>query len=96
MKLERYNRLGELIVKENISPNSASNTIEMNYKLNSNGSAYLMIVGQCGTRGTSNNYVLDPNVIQTTINLSNYSNGFYTLALICEGKIVDVKSLVKQ
>ena len=81
---------------ESISPNPASNTIEVNYKLNSSSSAYLMIIGQHGTSGTSNNYVLDPNVFQTTINLSNYRNGFYTLALICEGKILDVKSLVKQ
>ena len=33
---------------------------------------------------------------QTTINLSNYTNGFYTVALVCNGQIVDAKTLIKQ
>ena len=68
----------------------------MNYKLNGVSSAYLMIIGQYGTNGTSNNYVLNTTSSQTTINLSNSTNGFYTVALVCNGQIVDAKTLLKQ
>ena len=68
----------------------------MNYKLNGVSSAYLMIIGQYGTNGTSNNYVLNTISSQTTINLSNYTNGFYAVALVCDGQIVDAKTLLKQ
>jgi hypothetical protein len=81
---------------ENISPNPTSNEIQVNYKLNGVHSAYLMIIGQYGTNGTSNNYVLDTNSSQTTINVINYTNGFYTVALVCNGQIVDAKTLIKQ
>ena len=79
-----------------ISPNPAINTVNIAYKLNEVSSAYLMIVGGYGTTGTSNNYILDINSSETNIDLSNYSNGLYTIALICNGQIVDAKTLVKQ
>lgn len=81
---------------ENISPNPSSNTIQVNYKLNGINSAYLMVVGQYGTNGTSNNYVLDTNTSQTIVNITNYDNGYYTIALVCDGEIVDAKNLLKQ
>jgi serine protease len=81
---------------EKISPNPASNQMQVNYKLNGVSSAYLMIIGQYGTNGSSNNYVLNTTSSQTTINLSNYTNGFYTVALVCNGQIVDAKTLIKQ
>ena len=90
----------EVILKpsiiENISPNPTSNEIQINYKLNGVNSAYLMIIGQYGTNGASNNYVLDVETSQTTINVANYVNGFYTVALVCNGQIVDAKTLIKQ
>jgi hypothetical protein len=81
---------------ESISPNPASNQMQVNYKLNGVSSAYLMIIGQYGTNGSSNNYVLNTTSSQTTINLSNYINGFYTVALVCNGEIVDAKTLIKK
>jgi subtilisin family serine protease len=90
----------EVILKpsiiENLSPNPTSNEIQVNYKLNGVNSAYLMIIGQYGTNGASNNYVLDVETSQTTINVANYVNGFYTVALVCNGQIVDAKTLIKQ
>ena len=53
-----------------------------------------MIIGYNGT--TSNNYILDLNTSQTAINLSNYPLGYYTVALIVNGQIVDSKTLIKQ
>ena len=43
-----------------------------------------------------NNNVLNTTISQTTINLSNYTNGFYTVALVCDGEIVDAKTIIKQ
>lgn len=81
---------------ESISPNPSANTIQVDYKLNGVNSAYLMVVGQYGTGGASNNYVLDTNTSQTLLNISNYDNGYYTIALVCDGDIVDAKNLLKQ
>ncbi|MBA4154715.1 S8 family serine peptidase [Flavobacterium sp.] len=79
-----------------ISPIPTSNNITVSYKLNEVGSAYIMILGSYGTTNASNNYVLDLNSTETTIDISNYPNGFYTVALICNGQIIDAKNLVKQ
>lgn len=82
---------------ENISPNPTVSIATINYKLNQATSAYLMVLGNYGTNNaTSNNYILDINSSQTTIDLSNYSNGFYTIALVSNGQIVDAQILVKQ
>ena len=70
--------------------------MQVYYKLNGVSSAYLMIIGQYGTNGSSNNYVLNTSSSETTINLSNYTNGYYTVALVCNGEIVDAKTLIKQ
>lgn len=78
-----------------IAPNPASNSVNISYKLNDVSSAYLMIIGSYGTTGTSNNYILDVNSTNANIDISNYQNGFYTLALVCNGQIVDAKTLIK-
>ena len=79
-----------------ISPNPVVDNVTIAYKLNEVSSAYLMIVGSYGTTGTSSNYILDLNSSETNIDLSNYSNGLYTVALVCNGQIVDAKNLLKQ
>jgi hypothetical protein len=83
-------------ILSNISPNPSSDNVIVGYKLNEVGSAYLMIIGGYGTIGTSNNYIIDINSTETNINISTYPNGFYTVALVCNGKIVDAKTLIKQ
>ena len=83
-------------VLNTIAPNPASNNVTIGYKLNEVGSAYLMIIGGYGTTGTSNNYILDVNNTETNINISNYPTGFYTVALVCNGQIIDAKTLIKQ
>lgn len=75
-------------------PNPANSNVTVNYILNNANSAYLQIIGYNGT--TSNNYILDLNTTQTAINLSNYPLGYYTVALIVNGQIVDSKTLIKQ
>ena len=79
-----------------IAPNPASNETTIHYKLNETTSAYLMVIGSYGSNNTSYNYILDLNSSQTTLDISNYPSGFYTVALVCNGNIVDAKTLVKQ
>jgi hypothetical protein len=83
-------------VLNTIAPNPSINNVTISYKLNEVGSAYLMIIGGYGTTASSNNYILDTNNTETIINISNYPNGFYTVALVCNGQIVDAKTLIKQ
>jgi serine protease len=92
----------EIVVKlkpsslENINPNPAQNNVKIGYKLNSVNSAYLMILGYYVSNGTSNNYILDVNSNEIDINISNYPSGFYTVALVIDGNIIDAKILIKQ
>ena len=81
---------------ESISPNPAQDQVQVNYKLNGTDSAYLMVTSQYGTGGISNNYVLNTAITMITINFSGYPAGYYTVALVCDGVIVDAKTLVKQ
>lgn len=81
---------------ENITPNPATNNVLVSYKLNGANSAYLMVIGYYGSNGTSNNYILDINSSETNLNVSNYPSGFYTVALVVNGEIVDGKTLIKQ
>ncbi len=41
-----------------------------------------------------NNYNLDNNTNNQTIDLSNYSSGAYTVALVVNGNVVDAKTLI--
>lgn len=82
-------------VIESISPNPASDNLTVNYKINDASSSYLMVIGYYGSN-TSNNYILDTNLQQTQINVSSYPVGYYTVALVCNGEIVDAKTLIKQ
>lgn len=83
-------------ILETIAPNPATNNITINYKLNDVSSAYLMIIGSYGANGITNNYILDINTSETILNIANYPNDFYTIGLVCNGQIVDAKTLIKQ
>ena len=101
-EIDGYKDYAEVEVKlkpsiiESISPNPALNQVQVNYKLNGINSAYLMVTSQYGTNGISNNYVLNTESNQNIINISNYTDGYYTVALVCNGQIVDTKTLIKQ
>lgn len=82
-------------ILSSIAPNPATNNISVNYKINESGSAYLMIISSYGTTNSSNNYILDISSSETNIDISNYPIGFYTVALVCNGQIVDAKTLIK-
>ena len=81
---------------ELVAPNPGHDIIKVNYKLNNVGSAYLMIMDYENAGETSFNYVLDTGSNDLEIDVSNYQNGFYSIALVCDGQIVDATIFSKQ
>jgi subtilisin family serine protease len=77
-----------------IAPNPATENVTISYKINEGGSAYLMVLGEYCSTNASNNYIVNPELGEVNINLANYSNGFYTVALVVNGHIIDAKTLV--
>ncbi len=78
-----------------ISPNPTSGSIQVDYKINDNASSYIMILGAYGGSNTCNNYMIDFNQDSVTIDLSAYQTGYYTVALVCDGQIVDAQTISK-
>lgn len=85
-------QLGSL---ENIAPNPSSSNVVINYTLNEANAAYLLFVNQANN-SSSFTQNLDVNKTQIDIHISNYPAGFYTVALVVNGNIVDSKTLIKQ
>lgn len=79
---------------ESLFPNPATSQVTVNYIAGEATSAYLMVVSL--VTGISNNYILDVNETTINLNVSGYSSGIYSVALVCEGEIVDSKNLAKQ
>src|SRR5690606_2940636 len=80
---------------QNVFPNPATASVQVNYKINKSSSAYLSVIGVYGSN-TSQNYILDINQDATTIDVSNYPLGMYTVVLIADGAIVDSTNLLKE
>lgn len=89
----------ELKLKPNaieiIYPNPASDVLTVDYKINEGSSAYLSITGVYMSN-ISNNYILDIDQEQITINVSNYPLGAYVITLITDGNISDSENLIIQ
>ena len=79
-----------------LTPNPATNAVTVSYKVNQSSSAYLMIIGGYGTTSSSNNYIINTLQSDKTIDISAFANGFYTVALVVGGQILDAKTLIKQ
>ncbi|GEM55911.1 hypothetical protein B0A58_11590 [Flavobacterium branchiophilum NBRC 15030 = ATCC 35035] len=77
-------------------PNPTSSTLNVKYKINEANSAYLSVYSYyVSNSAISNNYIIDLNAGETNIDVSQYPNGFYKVALITDGKVVDIKILNK-
>ena len=79
---------------DQIAPNPASNNAIIKYTLNGVNSAYLMVSSYFDN--IQHNYILDVNSSETTINVNGYNTGAYVVSLVCDGKIVSSKTLIKQ
>ncbi len=77
---------------QSLTPNPASDQVSVAYKAFDASSAYLMLINTVD--GSSNNYILDINANEISINISNYSQGIYSISLVCDGEIVDAKNLI--
>lgn len=76
-------------------PNSTSNQVTVVYKINEGDAAYLSVTGFYGSN-VSNNYILDISQNDITLDVSNYPQGYYAVALIVNGQIQDTTTLIKQ
>lgn len=79
---------------ESLVPNPASNQVTVNYDAEDANSAYLMVVST--TTGISNNYIINTATNSITFDISGYTTGNYSVALVCDGQIQDSKNLLKQ
>ena len=79
----------------NLTPNPVSNNLEVNYKINEGCSAYLMVINISGNNNAVGNYVIDVNTDTLNIDMSGYPIGVYSVVLVTDGQITDVKELVK-
>lgn len=84
------------VIKQ-VYPNPALVSTSVDYKINKGESAYLSVTGFYGAgNGISNNYVLNIDQDQVTLDLSSYPSGLYAVALIVNGQISDTTTLIKQ
>ncbi len=79
---------------ELISPNPSSDEIQIDYQIETGVDALIMIIHTNNLSIPTNNYNLDNNTNNLTIDLSNFSNGAYTVALVVNGNVVDAKTLI--
>lgn len=79
---------------ESLIPNPTSSQVTVNYIADEASSAYLMVVST--VTGISNNYILDVNATAINLDVSTFTSGLYSVALVCDGTIVDSKNLAKQ
>ncbi len=79
--------------KESLVPNPATNQVTVNYIADEASSAYLMVVST--VTGISNNHILDVNETSLDLDIYSYSAGLYSVALVCDGQIVDCCSRKK-
>ena len=90
----------EVIIKvkdcyiSSMSPNPATNLVTIDYKVKNVTSAYLMVLNTTAT--SSNNYIININQNQINFNVSSYPTGSYSVILVCDGKAVDMKTLIVQ
>jgi len=79
---------------ELISPNPSNDQIQIDYQIETGVDALIMIIHTNNLSIPTNNYNLDNNTNNLTIDLSNFSNGAYTVALVVNGNVVDAKTLI--
>ncbi len=79
---------------ESLIPNPASQSFTVNYLTDGASSAYLMVVNL--NTGGSDNYILDVQQSNTTIDISTYTSGLYNIILVCDGEVQNSKTLIKQ
>ncbi len=76
-----------------LSPNPSSDQVTVEYKANNATSAYLMVSMPYGAQY---NYILDVTQDNTTIDVSGFQPGAYSVILVCNGQGGDTETLIVQ
>lgn len=79
----------------NLLPNPAQSQLTVEYKTMSGSSSYLMVFDERNNY-LVNNYIVNSDGAQITLDLQSYPSGNYIIALVVNGQIVDAKTLIKQ
>lgn len=77
-----------------MTPNPLSSLLTINYMIDGVTSAYIMIVNQI--TGITDNYILDKTTTEVTFDLTTKPTGLYSIILVCDGEVLDSKTLAKQ
>ncbi len=80
---------------EKISPNPATHEIKVDYKLNEVENASIVVSNYYFT-GSHDSYILDIHSQSQTFSVANYMPGLYTVTLICDGVVADMKTFIKR
>ena len=78
-----------------VYPNPVSDVLTVEYQINEGSSAYLSLMGLYGTH-VIHNYILNLEETTTTLNVANLPLGIYTLALIVDGQLQALQTILKQ
>jgi len=78
---------------ETINPNPTNDILNINYITTDATSAYVMFVNM--NTGNSNNYILNTQQSNISIDVSTYTTGYYNIILVCDGEVQNSKILLK-
>lgn len=78
---------------KSLSPNPANQNVLVTYHVASDSSSYLILTDLSNAQ--SNNYILDSNASELTIDLSNFQAGTYSITLVSDGNVIESKNLIK-
>lgn len=78
---------------ESISPNPTNNSFELEYTINEASTASIVILNNLAT--SQQTYSIPPSSGTVNIDISDYTNGSYTVVLVIDGIAIDSKNLVK-
>jgi len=79
---------------ETIYPNPTNNILNIDYITTDATSAYVMFVNM--NSGSSDNYILNTQQTNISIDVSAYTTGLYNIILVCDGEVQNSKTLLKE
>lgn len=75
-------------------PNPVTDLLTVTHQIENSSSSYIVISQPFSN--TVSNYIINPSSTFTTINFENFAVGIYNVLLVCDGNIVDAKTIQKQ
>ncbi|QAA82525.1 hypothetical protein EI546_12700 [Aequorivita sp. H23M31] len=77
-----------------LTPNPVSSMFTIKYMAQEVNSAYISIVNQA--TAVTDNFILNTSLDEIGIDITNHSMGLYSVFLVCDGEVQDIKNLIKQ